>query len=204
MLVVGLTGGIGSGKTTVAQLFAELNVEIIDSDHIARDLVQPGEPALAELAKAFEEKIILDNGDLDRRLLRDIIFQDSNKKKIVEDILHPAIRAKIANKLQQTRLTKSVDYIMLVIPLLVDNGDWMMIDRILVVDCDDAIQVERVMQRDDQSREQVMAVMNAQISRKERMSAADDVINNNLSADKLEGEVLKLHKKYLSLSKTLA
>lgn len=201
MFVVGLTGGIGSGKTTVAQLFSELNVEIIDTDEIAHDLVQPGQPALEELQKATEEDILFADGQLNRRLLRDLLFSNSDIKSIVEKILHPKIREITANKISDCRKRSEVDYIVLVIPLLVDNGNWMMIDRILVVDCEDEKQIERVMLRDKQTREQVIAVMDAQIDREERLLAADDVIDNNGDPELLEEMVFSLNRKYLELAK---
>lgn len=200
MFVVGLTGGIGSGKTTVAQLFSELNVEIIDTDEIAHDLVQPGQPALLELQAATEQDILLGDGQLNRRMLRDLLFSNSKIKKVVENILHPKIREITADKISECRQHARADYIVLVIPLLVDNGNWLMIDRILVVDCEDEQQIQRVMHRDNQTREQVIAVMDAQIDREERLLAADDVIDNNAEPELLETEVLKLHRKYLDLA----
>lgn len=200
MFVVGLTGGIGSGKTTVAQLFSELDVEIIDTDEIAHDIVQTGQPALKELSDAFEENILNEDGSLNRGLLRNIIFQDTKKRETVEHILHPLIRSKLMGQIKETREENSARYIMLVIPLLVDNGDWMMIDRILVVDCEDETQVARVMDRDKQTRQQVIAVMDAQIDREERLLAADDIIDNNSEPELLEEAVLNLHREYLKIA----
>lgn len=204
MLVIGLTGGIGSGKTTVAQLFSELGVEIIDTDDIAHEIVKQGEPALQRLVDEFGQGILQADGELNRSKLRDIIFQDKKKRESVEKILHPIIRSQLMEHIKKSREAQIAPYAILVIPLLVDNGDWMMIDRILVVDCEDDVQIERVMQRDKQSREQVIAVMDAQIDREERLIAADDIINNNGKPELLEEAVLNLHRQYLAIADNYA
>ena len=202
MFVVGLTGGIGSGKTTIAQLFSELGVEIIDTDEIAHDIVQAGQPALNALVEKLGDNILHKDGSLNRALLRETIFNDDEKREIVEQVLHPIIRSTLMEQIKETRQEQKASYIMLVIPLLVDKGDWMMIDRILVVDCDDEVQIARVMERDQQTREQVIAVMDAQIDREERLLAADDVIDNNKEPELLEEAVLNLHNQYQDLAES--
>ena len=196
MFIVGLTGGIGSGKTTVARLFARLGVEVIDADEVAHALVKPGQAALTEICDYFGKTILNNDGLLDRRQLRDIVFADAHKRLALETILHPKIRQ------QMLAMAEAADtpYVMLVIPLLVDTGNWHFIDRVVVVDCDDELQIERVMQRDKQSRDQVIAVMNAQISRAKRLATADDIIYNHIDVENLDTTVLTLHQQYLSFT----
>lgn len=197
MHVIGLTGGIGSGKTTVADMFAEYGIPIIDADEIARELVEPGQPALERISQVFGEKILNSDGALDRKQLRDLIFHDAKMRKQLETILHPPIWKNMLDRLDSL----SAPYAVLVIPLLVDTGNWEMIDRVLVVDAEEDLQIERVMRRDGVSREHAEAIIDNQVSRQERLAAADDVIENTGSLDDLKTQVKRLHEFYLNLER---
>lgn len=192
MYVIGITGGIGSGKTTVANLFGELGIAVIDADAAARTIVEPGQPALEKIATQFGHQVINKDGHLDRAALRDIVFSAPQKRLDLEAITHPAIRRQMMNELQQC----DSEYALMVIPLLVDTGHWEMIDRVLVVDVDEHSQLERVMQRDSLTEEQVRNVFDAQISRDERLASADDIIQNHHGLDHLRQEVARLHAHY--------
>lgn len=190
MYIVGITGGIGSGKTTVSDLFSELGVKIIDADVSARAVVEPGQAGLADIVEEFGQGILHDNGTLNRPALRDIVFANPDKRLALEAITHPAIRRHMLAQLNDC----NDPYAILVLPLLVDTGQWeMMIDRVLVVDIDEQTQLERVMERDNLSEEQVNQIFDAQISREERLAAADDIIINNHGLDHLRREVAHYH-----------
>lgn len=195
MLVIGLTGGIGSGKSTVAKLFAEHNVPIIDADLIARELVEPEQPALNDLVDAFGPDILLGDGTLDRSQLRNLVFADDCLRKKLENILHPLIRSAMMERLDQV---EDSPYTILVVPLLVDTGNWGMIDQILVVDVDEETQIRRVMQRDSVDRKQAQAIIDSQISREFRLEAADQVLRNNGDITSLRNQVELLHQAYLA------
>jgi dephospho-CoA kinase len=195
MHVIGLTGGIGSGKSTVADLFAQYGTPIIDADQIARELVEPGQPALQRIVQTFGEEILNGNGALDRKKLRDVVFSDSKQRKQLEAILHPLIRENMLDRLDSL----NAPYAILVIPLLVDTGNWEMMDRILVVDTEEELQIERVTQRDHVSQEHTETIIDNQVSRQERLAAADDVIENISSIEDLQIQVKRLHEFYLSL-----
>jgi dephospho-CoA kinase len=195
MHVIGLTGGVGSGKTTVANLFAEYGTPIIDADRIARELVEPGQPALQRVVQDFGDEILNSDGTLNRKQLRELIFHDSGRRKQLEAMLHPLIRE---NMLQQLE-SLSAPYAILVVPLLVDTGNWEMMDRILVVDTEEDLQIERVMERDSVSQEHAESIVDIQVSRQERLAAADDVIENTGSIEDLKTQVKRLHEFYLNL-----
>ncbi len=197
MLVIGLTGGIGSGKSTVAKLFAEHHIPIIDADLIARELVEPEQPALQELVDNFGPDILLPNGTLDRHRLRDLVFSDDLQRKSLEKILHPLIRQSMLERLE---LVGDTPYAILVIPLLVDTGHWEMIDQILVVDANEETQIERVMQRDGFTRKQAQSIIDTQISRENRLEAADQVLKNTGDITQLRNSVELLHQAYLAES----
>ncbi|MGM0563616.1 MAG: dephospho-CoA kinase [Pseudomonadota bacterium] len=192
MYVVGITGGIGSGKTTVADLFADLGTPVIDADQASRTIVEPGQPALSQIVDVFGRHILRNDGHLDRPALRDIVFSAPEKRQQLEAITHPAIRQHMMQQLRQSQ----GPYALMVIPLLIDTGHWEMIDRVLVVDVDEHNQLERVMQRDGLSEEQVRNIFDAQISREERLAAADDIILNAHDMDHLRQEVAHLHALY--------
>ena len=193
---VALTGGIASGKTTVANLFAELGVPLIDTDVIARQVVEPSQPALAEVVAAFGPEVLDADGRLDRRRMRERIFADPGAKRQLEAILHPAIRAEME---RQSREAGGA-YQVLVIPLLTEGGRRDHVDRVLLVDVPEVLQVERLMWRDGVSREQAQASLNAQATRAERLAMADDIVRNTGRVDDLREKVAELHEKYLALA----
>jgi dephospho-CoA kinase len=193
---VALTGGIASGKTTVANLFAELGVPLIDTDVIARQVVEPGQPALAAVVAAFGPDILDTDGRLDRRRMRERIFSDLTAKQRLEAILHPAIRAEMERQSRQA----GGPYQMLVIPLLTEGKRRDHVDRVLLVDVPEELQIERLMMRDGVTHEQARASLNAQATRAERLAMADDVVRNTGRVDDLRDEVAKLHAKYLALA----
>ncbi len=193
-LKIGLTGGIGSGKTTVCKLFADYSIPIIDADIIARQLVEPGQPALAEIVRQFGAEV-LNNDSLDRKKLGEIIFADKEKKKQLESILHPAIY----QRLRQLADSQQSPYCILAIPLLLETGMDNLVDRILVIDCPLELQYDRVRQRDGLSDEQIKRIIASQISRQERLAQADDIIDNSKSSIELAEQVKNLHNLYLSL-----
>ena len=193
---VALTGGIASGKSTVASLFAELGVPLIDTDVIAREVVEPGRPALAAIVATFGPGVLDTQGCLDRRRMRERIFADPTAKQGLEAILHPAIRAEME---RQSRVTGG-PYQVLVIPLLAESGRRDHVDRVLLVDVPEALQVERLALRDGVSREQAEAALNAQATRAERLAIADDVIQNSGRVDELKQQVRALHEKYLQFA----
>jgi dephospho-CoA kinase len=197
-LVVGLTGGIGSGKSTVAGLFANHGVPIVDTDIIARQLAEPGKPAFQAITERFSNTIAPD-GTLNRRLLREIVFADSEQRIWLEELLHPLIREEMERQINLL----DAPYCIVVIPLLLENPPNPVIQRILVVDTDPELQLERVAQRDLHSVMEVEAIMATQVSRQDRLDGADDIIFNTQGPEFLVPQVEALHKSYLALSNTL-
>ena len=195
---VALTGGIASGKTTVANLFATHGVPLIDTDLIAREVVEPGQPALAAVAKAFGSDVLDADGRLDRRRLREVIFRDAAARARLEAILHPAIRAEMER--QSVAAAQAGPYQMLVIPLLAEGGRRDHVDRVLVVDTPETVQVERLMTRDAVTREQAEASLRAQAQRSTRLGIADDVLTNTGRIDDLREQVAALHARYVKLA----
>lgn len=196
-LVVGLTGGIGSGKTTVADRFAALGVTLVDTDLIAHALTGPGGAAMAAIADTFGPSVIAADGRLDRAAMRHLAFSDPLARKRLEAILHPMIRAESDRQLAQATSA----YAILVVPLLVEGGKPRdRVNRVLVVDCSADTQIDRVMQRNALPRDQVLAILAAQASREQRLAAADDVIDNDGPPDTLDARVRALHERYLSLA----
>ncbi|MES9962864.1 MAG: dephospho-CoA kinase [Candidatus Sedimenticola sp. 20ELBAFRAG] len=196
MLTVGLTGGIGSGKSAVTRLFEDLGVPVIDADQASREVVKPGQPALQQLAQRFGDQIIDSRGQLLRKALREIVFTDEQARKDLETILHPLIRQRIDQQLGEL----SDPYAVLAIPLLIETGASYQVDRILVVDCSVSEQVRRVSNRDGVSEAQVEAILATQASREQRLKAADDVIENSGTIEELKPRVAALHQKYLELA----
>jgi dephospho-CoA kinase len=195
---VALTGGIASGKSTVADHFRALGVPVIDTDVIAREVVEPGQPALAAITAAFGPEVLDAEGRLDRRRMRAQIFADPDARRRLEAILHPAIRAEME---RQSRAAGGA-YQVLVIPLIAEGGRRDHVDRVLLVDVPEALQVERLMTRDGVSREQAQASLAAQASRAARLAMADDVVQNTARVDDLRAQVAALHENYLQLAAT--
>jgi dephospho-CoA kinase len=196
MLKIGLTGGIGSGKSTIANYFQHYGIPIIDADIIARQLVDPGKLALALIEKAFGPTILNSDHSLNREELRETIFTSPNKKKQLETILHPLIYKEMQAEFDRQNSAYSI----LCIPLLMETNMTSFVDRILVVDCSLESQIERVKSRDKLSAERIQSIINSQVSRKHRLSLADDVIDNSKSDSQLAEQVKKLHNQYLFLS----
>ncbi len=198
MLIVGLTGGIGSGKSTVAERFDVRGVPVIDADVIAREVVEPGTPGLARVVEAFGRDILDENGRLNRSRLGARIFQDPESRKRLEAILHPLIRAEMQRRI--THIT--APYCVLVIPLLIESGQSDLVHRILVVDTPRELQSRRVAARDKRPPAEIEAILDAQASREERLAAAHDVIVNDTDLNALDQQVARLHQRYLELSRT--
>lgn len=193
---VGLTGGIASGKSTAAKFFGALGVPILDSDQIARDVVEPGQPPLERLVARFGASILTPDGHLDRPALRDIVFSDPKARADLEALTHPAIGA----ALEARSATAGGPYQILVIPLLVEKHLGSQVNRVLVVDCDEALQIRRLRARDGSTPEQAQAILNAQVSRSTRLKAADDVIANDADMSAVSAQVTALHARYLELA----
>ncbi|REL36591.1 dephospho-CoA kinase [Thalassotalea euphylliae] len=196
-MIIGLTGGIGSGKTTVANYFANLGIDIIDADIVAREVVEPGTIGLTKITDHFGEQVLKTDGSLNREKLRQIVFTDSNAKQWLNQLLHPMIRTEIFTQLSKAKSP----YKLLVAPLLIENGLDAQVDNVLVVDITEEQQLERTLKRDNSTPEVINNIISAQVSREERLAKADDVIDNSSAnlAD-VEQQVHNLHKKYLSLA----
>lgn len=195
-LSIGLTGGIGSGKTTVAKLFAAHGVPVIDMDEIAHAIVTPGQPALGEIVEYFGDDILQRDGQLDRKKLREMIFADAEKRQQLESILHPRIRENARQQLNQVE----TPYCIIVIPLLFETGQNDLIQRILLVDTTEELQIARTVQRDKNTHQQAEKIIQAQASRATKLTGADDIIENSAVESALQAQVENLHKKYLSLA----
>ena len=196
--VVGLTGGIGCGKTTVTTLFAKLGVQHIDADVVAREVVMPGTPCLQAMTQYFGAEILLPGGELNRAKLRQRIFTDAASKAWLEQLLHPAIRQQILSQLQE--LTSP--YALLVAPLLLENNLNQYVQRVLVIDLPESMQLQRAMARDNADEQQIRAIMAAQLSRSERLKQADDIIINDSTPADLAPQVAALHQQYLQQANT--
>ena len=196
MLVVGLTGGIGSGKTAVSDAFARRGVPVIDTDLLARELVVPGQPALQEIVEAFGPDILDSAGQLDRALLRQRVFADPLAHQRLEAILHPRIQVLAAERLRRCR----ADYAIVVVPLLVETGGYPFIDRVLVIEADEATRIARVQARSGLDANAVRTIMHNQAGAAERRAAADDIIDNNGTLTELDGEVATLHERYQAIA----
>ncbi|HBA65645.1 MAG TPA: dephospho-CoA kinase [Methylococcaceae bacterium] len=196
MLKIGLTGGIGSGKTTIADLFAELNVPVIDADDIAREVVAPGSQALEQIRHAFGEGVIAGDGSLDRGAMRELVFADTEQKRKLEAIVHPMVRQRILKRVASL----DASYCIICVPLLVESGMVDLVDRVLVVDCSVETQIERVTKRDRLDEKIVRAMIASQATREQRKALANDLIDNASTDSMLAEQVKKLHNLYLYLS----
>ena len=201
MLTVGLTGGIGSGKTTVSNLFEDFGVAIIDTDVIARELVNNNVSVLNEIVDVFGKMILNRDGTLDRKKLAQIVFNQKKEKQQLENILHPKIRIEVNNKIQSfNSKTIPPQYVIVVIPLLFETGFTDIINRILVVLSDEKIRIKRVKQRDNRDKDEIRSIISSQVTDERRTSEADDIIKNNSDLKELESQVKQLHNKYIHLS----
>ena len=196
--VIGLTGGIASGKTTVANLFKQqFKIDIVDADIVAREVVEPGTPGLNAIIEHFGVDIVRDDQMLDRAKLRERIFSNPEEKTWLNRLLHPMIREKMIEDLEQV----TSDYALLVVPLLVENKLDSLCDRVLVVDVDPQTQISRTVKRDNVSEEQAKAILASQASREQRLALADDVVKNNPDDPDLLLQITDLHEKYLAMCK---
>ncbi len=197
MLTIGLTGGVGCGKSTVAELFQQNGVPIIDADVITRDLTVPGGPALSRISSVFGDDVLLTDGQLDRRKLRRIVFEQSQARKQLEGIMHPLVREEIRARISEV----VAPYCLIVIPLLVESGMADLVDRVLVVDCEEADQIARITVRDQCSADDARAIIATQVSRQSRLAIADDVIVNAGSLNDLKIAVQRLSQRYFELER---
>ncbi|MEM0911564.1 MAG: dephospho-CoA kinase [Pseudomonadota bacterium] len=196
-LKIGVTGGIASGKTTVTDRFAEKGIAIIDADVISRETVMPGEPALDEIVNKFGRDVLLNDGNLNRAKLREIVFTTPSEKEWLNALLHPLIRNRMLNLSAQAKSS----YCVLSIPLLFENGLQTIVDRVLVIDTPEENQLQRALKRDGSSKSVIEKIMQSQVTRQARLEGADEVINNSGDISFIHSQVEELHKKYLALSK---
>ncbi|MCB1615784.1 MAG: dephospho-CoA kinase [Pseudomonadales bacterium] len=198
MFIVGLTGGIGSGKTAVSDIFEQCGITVVDADLCSRIVVEKGRPALQKIAEHFGESILDDKGNLDRALLRKKIFSNPEEKKWLENLLHPLIFEELVSQINAS----TSPYTLLVSPLLIESGQNTICNRLLVIDVPESVQIERTLRRDNETREQIDSIMRSQASRQQRLEKADDIIENTGSLDMLKSAVLALHEKYKQLANT--
>ncbi len=199
-MILGLTGGIGSGKSAAATVFEQLGAAVVDVDVIAHELTAPAGIAIDAIRAAFGDSLIAPDGSLDRVAMRQLVFADANAKSRLEAILHPLIGAESQRRCEAA-LTAGAPYVVLVVPLLVESGSYRSrVGRVVVVDCSEETQVARVMSRSGLSREEVARIMAAQVSRGARLKVADDIINNDAGFAELRAQVEDLHQKYLLLA----
>ncbi|MEJ6520792.1 dephospho-CoA kinase [Shewanella bicestrii] len=194
--VVGLTGGIGSGKTTVANLFAEEGVDLVDADIVAREVVAKGSKGLEAIIAHFGTEILTEAGELDRAKLRQQVFSNEQERQWLNQLLHPMIRQEMLSQVENA----TSDYVIMVVPLLFENGLDRLVNRTLVVDISPELQVSRTVKRDNVDATQVNNIINSQCSRNDKLARADDIIDNQGEISKLKQEVQALHQRYLQLS----
>jgi dephospho-CoA kinase len=192
-----VTGGIASGKTTVAKLFETLGAGLVDTDEIAHALTRAGQPAVVQISRQFGEEYLDAEGALDRARMRALVFSDADARRKLEAILHPLIRARAAARVDSS----PAPYVLLVVPLLVETGGYRgLVQRVLVVDCDEELQVTRAMRRGGLSEQQARAILASQATREQRLGAADDVITNSAGLAELADQVRQLHTRYLAMA----
>lgn len=196
---IGLTGGIGSGKSRAAAMFGELGADVIDTDAIAHELTQAGGPAMPAITAAFGPAVIADDGGLDRAAMRELVFADPASRARLEGILHPLIGGVTRGQVARS----TAPYLLLVVPLLLEKGSFRdLVRRVLVVDCEESLQIDRTMQRSGLTEAAVRAIMAAQIPRQQRLDAADDIIRNDGDIAQLRSQVAALHQQYLERART--
>ena len=196
-MIIGLTGGIGSGKSAAAALFKDIGVDLIDADDLARDSLSINSEGYKLFIEEFGDKYLDENKNINRELIRKLIFNDSDAKSKLENIIHPIVRSGIETFIKN----KKSDYCIIVVPLIYETNSSKIYDRVLVIDCDVDVQISRTSIRDNQTKSDIENIINKQATREQRLSIADDVIVNNGSLDLLRNEVLKIHKKYLEIVK---
>jgi len=196
MAVVGLTGGIGSGKSTVVRLFGALGVHWVDADDVAREVVEPGTPGLERIAEHFGQEILLPDGGLDRAALRRIVFDAPEERAWLESVLHPVIREELMRQLHPDNY--ALPYVLLVSPLLLETDQHELVDKVVVVDVPVDVQIQRTMARDTNDREQVEQIIAAQMPREQRLQKADKVVNNSLPLADVEHQIEDLHQAFLA------
>jgi len=196
MLKIGLTGGIGSGKTAVSDIFEGLGVDIIDTDVISRQLINHDQSTLKAVVDTFGESILTSDYSIDRKKLANIVFSDKDQKQLLEDILHPIIRDEVNKQIQSLSQSTAPDYIIVVIPLLLETGFSNIIDRILVVLADEDRRINRVLQRDKRNMDEIRSIITHQVQDEKRLKAADDIIENNSDIKHLQSQVRQLDEKY--------
>jgi dephospho-CoA kinase len=194
---VGLTGGIASGKSLVANMFAKLGAELIDTDQIAREVVAPGQPGLDAVRAAFGDGMLTPRGDLDRAALRKLVFADSEKRRRLDELLHPLIRRRTLERLEQVK----GPYAVVAVPLLVETDFGKLVDRVAVVDCPVPLQLERLIRRDGLPRDEATAMISAQADRATRLRAAHDVIDNGGDPEHTRRQVAQMHQRYVELAR---
>ncbi len=197
VFVLGLTGGIGSGKTAVSDYLQTKGIRVVDADQVSRQIVEPGQPVLAAITERFGSDVLNKDGSLDRRALRERVFSDPVERRALEALTHPAIGAEILRQLQEA----DSPYVILASPLLLETGQRQMTNRVLLIDVPEAVQVARTVARDEASEEQVRAIMAAQMPRQERLALADDVVTNDKQLTDLHKAIDELHAQYLEMAK---
>ena len=195
-MIVGLTGGIGSGKSAAGNEFFKLGITVIDADSVAKDAASKNSKAYINIVDHFGPNILNNLKEIDRKKLRDIIFSDPSQKDILESFLHPVIRENITNQI----LSSKSQYTIIMVPLIFETNSMNQYQRILVVDCDEEIQISRAVKRDNSNKEDIKKILNSQATREERLSIANEVILNNSSIKSLQMEVLRVHQIYMDLS----
>ncbi len=194
---VGVTGGIGSGKSRAAALFAELGAAVVDTDDISHEITAAGGSAMSAIIKAFGTTVAAADGSMDRASMRRLVFENPDARKQLENILHPQIRERARNRV----MASTAPYVLLVVPLLLETGSYRdLIRRVLVIDCDESLQISRAMQRSNLTADAVRAIMAAQLPRQQRLADADDVIRNDGDIAQLRAQVTDLHQQYLKLA----
>ena len=195
-MIVGLTGGIGSGKSAAANFFQNEGITVIDADDLSREVIEEGTPGFASIVEYFGSKIIDSDGSINREHLRKEVFDDDKKKKLLESIIHPLVRDLMVKKIAASKSPYSI----VMVPLIFETNSMSNYNRILVIDCDPKLQLERATLRDNNSKAQIQKIMNSQCSREERISIANDIIPNNDSLENLKIRSIAMHKFYLGLS----
>ena len=194
-MIVGLTGGIGSGKSVVGNFFTELGIDVIDADHVSKNILDENKSAKKLFVEHFGDKFIDKNNNIDRALLRDEIFRDENKKEALESIIHPLVREEIFNFIKNSQSI----YKIVMVPLIYETNSQDFYDKILVVECSEENQINRASKRDNKTNDDIMNIIKNQATSEQRKSIADEVINNDSSLNELKNQVIKIHQKFLGI-----